>query len=59
MLVTNHVLSGAMRVQDEAPHRFKYEVVAGGVLLAVAVGLLCALRRRRALGRDHWPLGRD
>jgi hypothetical protein len=47
-----------MRIQDEAPHRFRYEVAVGGVLLAVAVGLLAARRRRRALGRDHWPLGR-
>lgn len=48
-----------MRIQDEAPHRFKYEVATGGVLLAVAIGLLLGRRQRRALSRDHWPLGRD
>jgi hypothetical protein len=29
-----------MRIQDEAPHRFKYEVAAAAAFLTAAVGLL-------------------
>jgi hypothetical protein len=34
-----------MRIQDEAPHRFKYEVTAATVFFAAAIGLLRARRR--------------
>lgn len=30
-----------VRIQDEAPHRFKYEVAAAALFCAAAVGLLC------------------
>ncbi|MGH3266321.1 MAG: hypothetical protein ACRDNS_30500 [Trebonia sp.] len=33
------------QIQDEAPHRFKYEVTAATLFLAAAVGLLRAPRR--------------
>jgi hypothetical protein len=29
-----------MRIQDEAPHRFKYELTAAAAFRAAAVGLL-------------------
>ena len=36
-----------MRIQDEAPHRLKYELAAATVLLAAAVGLLRGPRKGR------------
>src|ERR1700733_6423721 len=42
-----------MRIQDEAPHRLKYELAAATVLLAAAVGLLRGLRQ----GSRSWPCG--
>jgi hypothetical protein len=41
-----------MRIQDEAPHRLKYELAAATVLLAAAVGLL---RGPRPGSRDGIP----
>jgi hypothetical protein len=45
-----------MRIQDEAPHRFKYEMAAAALFLAAAAGLLrgrrtgsCARRPRRSV----------
>jgi hypothetical protein len=35
-----------MRIQDEAPHRLKYELTAGTLFLAAAVGLLRGAGRR-------------
>jgi hypothetical protein len=34
-----------MRIQDEAPHRFKYEVAAA-LAMAAAIALLCGPRKR-------------
>ena len=43
-----------MRIQDEAPHRFKYELAAAALFGAAAAGLLCTSRqdpaRRRPAG---------
>jgi hypothetical protein len=38
-----------MRIQDEAPHRFKYELTAAAAFRAAAVGLL------RAPGKGAQP----
>jgi hypothetical protein len=40
-----------MGIQDEAPHRFKYELAAAAVFCAAAVGLLRGSRNRLSFRR--------